>query len=162
MKCIQIFKDGKMDEIDIQNIKNLKDKSVNQGSDNIEELFQWNYDKYIIKCYGWFEGVNSFENEHDLPSGGHSDFIDMESSEINLYGDIFILKFIKNTLCDLTIEDYSVFYNDQFDTYSDFESDSDSEIAYEGEIEEIEEKNIKENNYIVDENDECTFDNFNY
>ena len=53
----------------------------------------------------------------------------------NLYGDIFILKFIKNTLCDLTIEDYSVFYNDQFDTYSDFESDSDSEIAYEIEIE---------------------------
>ena len=28
MKCIQIFKDGKMDEIDIQNIKNLKDVNL--------------------------------------------------------------------------------------------------------------------------------------
>lgn len=161
MKCIQIFKNGKMDEIDIKNIKNLKDKYINKGSGSIKQLFQWSYDKYIIKCYGWIEGVKSFLNEHELPLGGHSDFIDIESSGINLYGDIFILKFIKDNLCDLTIEDYSVFYNDQFDTYSDFESDSDSEIEYEG-VEEIEEINIKGNKYIIDKNDECTFDNFNY
>ena len=162
MKCIQIFKDGKMDEINIQNIKNLTDKSINQGSDNIQELFKWNYEKYIIKCYGWYDGVNSFENEHNLPSGGNSDFIDLESNEINLYGDIFIVKFIKDKICDLTIEEYSVFYNDQFDIYSDFDSESDSDIVYEGEIETIKENNKEENKYVFDENDECTFDNYTY
>jgi len=162
MKCIQIFKDGRMDEINIKNIKNLKDISINQGSDDIQELFKWNHENYIIKCYGWYDGVNSFENKHDLPSGGHSDFIDAESSEINLYGDIFIIKFIKDKIYDLTIEDYSVFYNDQFDIYSDFDSDNESDTQYEGEIEVYEEINKEENEYIIDKNDECTFDNYNY
>ncbi len=162
MKCIQIFKDERMDEININNIKNLKDKSINQGSDNIQELFKWNHGEYIIKCYGWFDGVDSFENQHNLPSGGQSDSIDIESSEINLYGDIFIVQFINEKIYDLTIEDYSVFYNDQIDIYSDFDSDSDSEIDYEVEKEDIKIINHEKNILMIDLNEECTFDNYNY
>ena len=46
-----------MDDIDIK-IKNnistpLTNISISKGSDNIKELYRWNYSNYIIICYGW-------------------------------------------------------------------------------------------------------------
>ena len=57
MKFIQIFKDGKMDEINLNDkdinekkvIKFFNKKSKSQGSDNIQKLYYWKYDNF--KCH---------------------------------------------------------------------------------------------------------------
>ncbi len=162
MKCIQVFKDGKMDEINIEDIKELYDLAKNRGLNDIQELFYWNYDTYIIKCYGWYEGQR-FINKHKLPIGGDSIFIDDDSSKINLYGDIFITKYIKDKLSDIDIEEYSVFYNDQIEIYSDYDSDTGSELEYE-ELNDNNQKDEMINDIKLNDidNEECILDDYNY
>ena len=79
MKCIQIFKDGKMDELKIPSkniIKFLTGSSKSQGNNDLIKLYTWKFEGSNICCYGWYDGVKGFENSHDLPQGGMSDFID--------------------------------------------------------------------------------------
>ena len=125
MKLIQIFKDGRMDEI------NYKGKTVekffhkvskSQGSGDIKKLYTWEYDNSKIICYGWYDGEYGFENVHDLPQSGKSEFIEEDSSIKKLFGDIFILKYNVNYL-DINISEYSVFYSDQYGDYEDYNSD---------------------------------------
>ena len=88
MKFIHIFKDGKMDEMEFTDkkcnekklIKYFNKISKSQGAGDIKKLYSWNYDNFIIMCYGWYDGENGFENNHDLPQSGSSDFIDEDSS----------------------------------------------------------------------------------
>ena len=164
MKCIQVFKDGKMDEINIKNIKELYDIANNRGLNDIQELFYWNYNEYIIKCYGWYDG-QTFINEHKLPIGGDSIFIDSESSKINLYGDIFITKYKKDKLSNIDIEEYSVFYNNQFEIYSDYDSETSSELEYENNQQNennSQNETISDAIFNINDNDECTIDDYNY
>lgn len=148
MKFINVFKDGKMDEIDFKekkcNEKNLlkyfNKISKSQGSGDIKKLYSWVYDNSIILCYGWYDGENGFENKHELPQSGISDFIDEDSSIKNIYGDLFITKLHMNKFTDITISEYSVFYSNQFENYSDYDEDSVSEEEIFSDIE-------KENNF---------------
>jgi hypothetical protein len=165
MKCIQIFRDGKMDEITIKYNKNiislLKSISIAQGFDELKHLYSWNYESDIIQCYGWYGGENSFINSHKLPQGGNSDLLDEESSLIKLYGDIFIIRFKDDNPIDLLISDYSVFYSNNFEDFSDCDSDSHSDILEENEeqlIEIIIEKKTKKDNQF----EELEYDNYNY
>jgi hypothetical protein len=169
MKFIHILKDGKMDEIiytkkkynEKDLLKYLSKISKSQGSDNIKKLYTWNYQSSKIICYGWYDGHNGFENKHELPQSGISDFIEEDSSLKKLYGDLFILKF-KNKYIDLTIGDYSVFYSTMVEDYSDYETDSVSE----NEIlpdEEIDYKIIEEYEIVNNDNfNELEYDNNNY
>lgn len=138
MKIIQIFKDGKMDEI-IFNEKKINEKkllnyfnkkSKSQGSCSIKKLYSWEYNNYKIICYGWYDGENGFENNHVLPNFGNSEFIEEDSSLKKLYGDIFIIKIKNNKYFDITVSEYSVFYSNQIEDYSDYESDINSENEY--------------------------------
>lgn len=164
MKCIQIFRDGKMDEITIK-CKNiislLKSISITQGFDELKHLYSWNYESDIIKCYGWYGGENSFINSHKLPQGGSSNLFDEESSLIKLYGDIFIIRFKGETPIDLSISDYSVFYSNNFENFSDYDSDSYSDI-----LEEDEENLINNHNETKIKKDinfeDLEYDNYNY
>jgi hypothetical protein len=134
MKFIQIFKDGKMDEITHASSK-LKGKkiinyfhkiSTSQGSGDIKKLYTWDYEKTKITCYGWYDGDCGY-NSHELPISGHSDFIDEDSSIKKIYGDIFILKHDDNGYLDINISEYSVFYSNQFEYYGDYNLDDESE-----------------------------------
>ena len=131
MKCIQIFKDGKMDEFNLNNVTNLSSKlknlSKSHGINELMKTYYWKFEGSDICCYGWYDGDKGFENLHDLPHGGMSDFIDEDSSEKNLYGDIFILKYHHGIPVDINISDYSVFYSDRFDNFSDYSSDNDED-----------------------------------
>ena len=97
MKLVQIKTDGSMDDIDIKIKKNniissLSDLSISKGCDDIKELYKWNYSNYIIYCYGWYDGEAGFENKHELMPSGNSKFLEEDSSEKLLFGDIFLLK----------------------------------------------------------------------
>jgi hypothetical protein len=163
MKLIQIFKDGRMDEI------NYKGKTVekffhkiskSQGSGDIKKLYTWEYDNSKIICYGWYDGEYGFENVHDLPQSGKSEFIEEDSSIKKLFGDIFILKYNVNYL-DINISEYSVFYSDQYDDFGDYNS----EDIVEEEEEETEEytNDLQEEYEIINDSfTELEYDNNEY
>ena len=169
MKFIHIFKDGKMDELNY-NEKKINEKKIvkhfnkisrSQGSGDIKKLYSWMFDNSIIMCYGWYDGENGFENNHELPQSGISDFIDEDSSFKKLYGDLFILK---SDYTDITISDYSVFYSNQCGDYSDYEEDSISEGSIDTDVEEDE--NLYDDYEIIDKSSddlsELEYDNNNY
>ena len=165
MKFIHIFKDGKMDELNYNEnkfnekkiIKHFNKISKSQGSDNLKKLYTWNFEDNKIICYGWYDGVDGFENNHELPQSGVSDFIDEDSSLKKLYGDIFIIKIKDNKYLDITISDYSVFYVNQVDDYSDYDGDSISEDDNISD-EEPEDKLIDEYEIVNDDYDELDYD----
>jgi hypothetical protein len=163
MKCIQIFKDGKMDELKIPSkniIKFLTDSSKSQGNNELIKLYTWKFEGSIICCYGWYDGVTGFENSHDLPQGGMSDFIDEDSSEKILYGDIFILKYQGDKNINITVSDYSMFYSDYFDISSNYSSEEEEENDI------IEDNNLQEDvDEIVSDKhsiNELEYDNYEY
>jgi len=92
-----------------------------------------------------------------------SDFIEEDSSVKNLYGDIFILKYQSGRPVDITISDYSVFYSDRFDNFSNYSSNNDDDINYDDII--ITEKAVEDTDEII--NGELTtndldYDNYKY
>lgn len=136
MNCIQILRDETMKELKIKDnniIKSLIKKSICQGSENISELYNWIFDDITIKCYGWHDGDIGFQNKHILPPGGASNFLEQDSSEINLYGDIFIVRVQNNKLINTYVSDYGEFHNVMLSNYSDnednLEDDCDSIIS---------------------------------
>jgi len=169
MKFIHIFKDGKMDEINYNEKKYNEKKCIrhflkiskSQGSENIKKLYTWNFDDSKILCYGWYDGEDGFENKHELPPSGISDFIDEDSSLKKLYGDIFILRINNSNYLDLTISDYSVFYVGLVDDYSDYETDSISENENISD-EETEDQLVDEYEIIDNNCDELEYDNNDY
>ena len=100
-----------MDEINISDkrlnekklIKHFNKLSKSQGSGLIKKLYTWDYEDNKIICYGWYDGEDGFENIHDLPSGGNSDFIEEDSLLKKIYGDIFILKSVDNNYFEVTL-----------------------------------------------------------
>ena len=174
MKFIHIFKDGKMDEI-IYNMKKKNEKellryllkiSKSQGSNNLKKLYTWDYYNSKIVSYSWYDGEHGFENKHQLPQSGISDFIDEDSSIKKIYGDIFI---IKDDYSDINISEYSVFYSGMLKDYSDYDTDSVSSAENNLEDYLIENKIINDPDIDYDndnnnDNDNCEleYDNYDY
>jgi hypothetical protein len=130
MKVVQICKDGSMDDIDCKfttkNIcKVLNEISKSQGTNNIKLLYSWNYDKCTLLCYGWYDGEAGFENKHDLAPGGGSSFLETDSSEQLLFGDLFIIKKDKKYL-PFEVSDYGEFYNFAFEGFDECDTDDES------------------------------------
>ena len=118
MKVVQIKRDGSMDDVECKfnqkNIcKTLTDISKSCGNDSIKLLYTWKYEHYGILCYGWYDGEAGFENKHDLPPAGNSNFLETDSSEQLLFGDLFIVK-KDNKYLSLEVSDYGEFYNFMF------------------------------------------------
>ena len=139
MIIIRISKDTNMKEIKINKcnnlnlINNLKKNSISEGNHGIKLLFKWEYNKNNIECYGWYDGESGFENKHELPPYGKSNFIDKDSSEELLFGDIFIIKKdLKNKLLDMKISEYCDFYNFAMGGFEDCDiSTSEDELSEE-------------------------------
>lgn len=128
MKTVQIYKDDTMEELQFKCnsrslLKQLKKNSKSQGNDNIKELYYWNYNNAKIICYSWYDGESGFENKHALPPGGVSSFLEEDSSEKLLFGDIFICKIKDKQIQDFDISDYGEFYNDIFGGFDECEID---------------------------------------
>ena len=135
MKCVQIYKSGIMDELNLSKSKIsfkslpkfLMKHSKSQGDGDIKELYKWSNNGNIIKCFSWYDGEAGFENKHDLPPGGNSSFLDDDSSVQLLYGDIFLILFEKDKFIDFQVSDYSVFYNLIFEGFDNCETETESE-----------------------------------
>ena len=87
MNLIRINGDGTMNDIIIEKmtkknlIKSLTKNSISKGDGDLKELYKWKVGGGCdLICYGWYDGQAGFENKHDLPPSGMSDFIDEEDS----------------------------------------------------------------------------------
>lgn len=152
--------DGSMNDLELnienKNVVNILNKNSNKkGKNNIRHLYTWTKENKIIKCYGWYDGNHDCVNKHELIPFGSSKFLEEESSNILLYGDIFLLCYNENKIMDFYVSDYADFYNEIHDGFDDCETDeelSDSESEYyDGE----EDEEYKPNE---DEEEECEHD----
>jgi len=144
-----------MNDIDVKvNKKNiftqLSKNSPSKGNSDIKELYKWIYNGNTIKCYGWYDGEAGFENKHDLIPNGNSSFLEENSSEKLLFGDIFILCFKKEKIIDYCVSDYAELYNFIFDGFDDC---SDEENISEEEDEE-EDKEEGDKGFVIKDDDE--------
>lgn len=120
MLCVQIFKDDKMKEIKIKGNNIFKSLTkISTNNDKISELYTWTYENITTKCYGCYDGEAGFENKHELPPNGISVFLEEDSSEKLLFGDLFIVRFNGGELIDTSISDYGEFYNLMFNGFDD-------------------------------------------
>ena len=126
MLCVQIFKDDKMKEINIKGKNILKSLEKISTNDNISELYSWEYENVTTKCYGSYDGEAGFENKHELPPNGISTFLEENSSEKLLFGDLFIVRFKNDIPIDTSISDYGEFYNLMFNDFDDCLSEDES------------------------------------
>ena len=104
MKVVRILKNGDMCDLDCKftkkNIlKTLTQNSKSTGNNSLKLLYTWNIGNTELVCYGWYDGEAGFENKHDLPPAGSSSFIDADSSEQLLFGDIFIAPTVAHARC---------------------------------------------------------------
>lgn len=166
MKVVQIFKNGDMFDLECKFTKKniLKTLTVNSksnGNDSLKLLYTWILGNTELICYGWYDGEAGFENKHDLPPSGSSSFIESDSSEQLLFGDIFIVKTCKGKYSQLTITDYSDYYNQLFGGFDECNTSDDESLSEEEEDEdyktedeyssEDEEEDLSENENELDE-----------
>ena len=125
MDAIIINNQGKMDIINIENKYDKTNicnyfKEINKN-DNYQLIYFWPYNDYIIEVYGIINDNNELLNKHKLPPHGISNIIDIESENIQLYGNIYICKYLNNKLNELNISEYGELY----EYYSYYLSDND-------------------------------------
>ena len=162
---VRINIDGKMDElhlnIESRNVVNILTKqSKNKGNNNVRQLYSWTKGSNIIKCYGWYDGEHENINKHELIPNGSSKFLDDDSSTILLYGDIFLICYENNKICDFTVADYGELYNEVNEGFDDCVSESGSESEYDSEDDE-EDEDDEEEDYDPDggnDNDDNDFE----
>ena len=134
MYCVQILKDDSMKEIKIKIKGNdiLKTLTkITSNNEDICELYKWDYENVTTKCYGSYDGTSGFENKHELPPNGISNFLEEDSSEKLLFGDIFIVRFKDDKLISTTISDYGEFYNLIFNGFDECISEDEEFISEE-------------------------------
>ena len=133
MNIIRINVNGSMNDIKVKSTKNLlmnlKKISNNSGLDKINELYVWNYDNKDIKAFGWINGDEGYENKHKLIPAGNSKFLDQNSEDITVYGDIFICAFVKDKLNNFNVSDYALLNDIMNDSEQSESEDSEYEIV---------------------------------
>ena len=134
---VRINIDNSMNDLDInienRNIVNLLNKIANnKGINNVRQLYTWNHGNNIVKCYGWYEGVDSTINKHELIPNGSSKFLEEDSSTILLYGDIFLLYYGDNNIIkDYSVSEYAEFTEIINEGFHDCDTDSNESECYE-------------------------------
>jgi hypothetical protein len=167
MKLVRVNKDGSMHDIDLilkkKTLMNqLNKKSLSKGHGELCELYKWCYDNKNIICYGWFDGDAGFENKHDLIPNGNSSFLEEDSSEKLLFGDLFLVCFNeKDKIIDYCVSDYAEYYsivNDGFDSCSENDFTDDDDTDTDTDTEGMKENDL--NKFIVDTKDSDDSDEY--
>tara|TARA_Y100000817_G_C16822892_1_gene529771 strand:+ start:115 stop:702 length:588 start_codon:yes stop_codon:yes gene_type:complete len=155
MKVTRINIDGSMNDIQLGSkkiiVRALKNVASSKGQSELKVLYKWKINTDIeLLCYGWYDGTPGFENKHDLPPNGISDFLDDEddSGEKLLFGDIFIMLFntTDGSYLDCSVSDYANYYNQLFEGF-----DSCDNTSEEDELSEDESINTDDEDFINDE-----------
>jgi hypothetical protein len=151
MKVVRVNCDDTMKEITIKSrsiVNQLSDNANKRGSGDLTELYTWNYQGNIIHLYGWFEGNAGFENKHEVLPSGESSFLEKESSEILLYGDIFITCTKQKKLIDIDVSGYGEIYSNLY------EMDDDCSLGDEDSFDEDEDDDEMKDFIVDDKSDE--------
>tara|TARA_B100001250_G_scaffold411499_2_gene440308 strand:+ start:473 stop:1093 length:621 start_codon:yes stop_codon:yes gene_type:complete len=111
MLLIKISKRGKVTNIDKSDIDFIKKNK------NIIQLNKWKYNNFDYVLYGCEKGDAGEENKYDLPPP-----VDCEL----YFNDLYIIKYDKKTIVDLSVQEYNIFYNDSFGGFEDI-IDTDNE-----------------------------------
>lgn len=158
MKIVRVKIDGTMDELSITKNKNitktLDSLSISKGTSQFKLLYEWKHDMKVYECYGWFDGDAGFENKHELIPNGNSSFLEENSSEILLFGDIFILCKQNDKYINLDISSYGETFSllcDCFDYCETTDEEDDEEL-------EEEMPNTDDEDFIVNDEEEITTD----
>ena len=158
MKIVRVKIDGTMNDIDVnlkkKNIlKLLENNSISKGTSQFKELYEWKNDDKKIICYGWYDGDAGFENKHELIPNGISPFLEDESSEILLFGDIFIVCMEKVKYIDFDVSGYGEIFSIFCGGFDDCNTSDDDGS------DESDEPNTDDEDFIVnDEEEEIMFD----
>ena len=107
----------------------IKNKSFNSCINQSNLLYWWEIDDFKYEAYGSIESEDKDINIHKLPDNGISDFLEESSNQIDLYGNIYIVKKNdKNKIINLTIDDYTELHKYFIDENDYSNSESDEEI----------------------------------
>ena len=157
MKIVRVKLDGTMDELSITKSKNivksLEANSISKGNSQFKLLYEWNHGIKTIECYGWFDGDAGFENKHELIPNGNSSFLEEDSSEILLFGDIFILIKENNKYIDLDIAEYGEIFSILCEGYDDCNTSDEEESEEEEDIPDTDDED-----FIVNDDEEISTD----
>ena len=155
MKVVRVKIDGTMDEIDVSSpksiLKNLENIAISKGTSPFKKLYEWNNDNKKYECYGWFDGDAGFENKHEMIPNGISSFLEEDSSEILLFGDIFISCKEDKKFISLDISGYGEIFGllcGGFDDCNTSDEESD----------ESDEPDTEDEEFIVDDDEEIISD----
>ena len=175
MKIIRIKIDDTMNEISVDLkkstvLKKLNHLAISKGSSQIRELYSWTYQSKQLTCYGWYDGDSGFENKHELLPNGISNFLEQESSEILLFGDIFLVCLKNKKYIDIDVSEYSEIYEFICGGFDDCNSSDESNLSDESNEEDydddekinttfiIHDKENDSDESYVDNDEECELD----
>lgn len=129
---------GNFDLIKYKNKSILKKqlKKINNGN----FLYYWNNNDFKIYVYGFIESDDTYDiNNHKLTKNGISEILENESNEIDIYGDIYIVKVdYKGNYKNIDKQEYLEFYDnhnkknisDDSDIEEEQQEDYQEEIDY--------------------------------
>jgi len=157
MKLVRVKLDGSMDEVSLKKVKNIKKLlesiSISKGTSQFKLLYEWNHDMKNIECYGWFDGDAGFENKHELIPNGNSSFLEEDSSEVLLFGDIFIISKKDDKYIDLDIAKYGEIFSILSGGFYDCNTSEEDESEDDEELPDTDDEK-----FIVSDNEEITTD----
>lgn len=114
MKIVSIDFDSSISEVEVDNIENF----IKQN--RLIQIYYWRFNDKRINCYVNIED-NILRNNHILPPNGISDIFDIESDQIEIENIIYMISSHNFVFCDLTLEEYGLFYFESTETSSDDE-----------------------------------------
>lgn len=147
----------------VSTLKKYVDKNIDE---NIELLTTWNIDDFDLIAYGFKSGNEEDINQHELlPS----------SNECKYYYNILLVKCKDNIYIDITIEEYTKYYNEFYgyisdegscDEIIDDDNDDDESVNYENSldgdsIDDIDDIDESEMFLIIDEKHQEIEENMN-
>jgi hypothetical protein len=106
MLLIKISKSGKITNIEKSDIEFIKKNR------HITKLNKWDYNNYEYVLYGCENGNAGEENKYDLPPP-----VDCEL----YFNELYFIKYSKNKIIDLPVQEYEVFYSDCFGGFEDIQ-----------------------------------------
>ena len=157
MKVVRVKIDGTMNDLDLTIkkkgiLKVLEKNSISKGTSQFKELYEWKNDNKKYICYGWYDGDAGFENKHELIPNGISSFLEDESSEILLFGDIFIVCIEDSKYIDFDVSKYGEIFSLFCGGFDDCNTSDDDESNC------SEEPNTEDEVFIDDEDDDLIFE----
>ena len=160
MKIVRVKIDGSMDELDLEIkkkgiLKLLEKNAISKGTSQFKELYSWKHEGKSYLCYGWYDGEAGFENKHDLIPNGISSFLDQESSEMLLFGDIFIVCLENGRYIPFDVSEYGEIFSFFCGGFDDCNTSEEEEE----EDEYSDEPNTEDEDFIVHDDEEEEFIN---